>query len=449
MTIENAKFVLDMTATGTESTAQENVRTFLSNLKCPVLNKAITFEDKHSSATNHISEDQTTTQMSSSRVVERRTAVTDPYVAHPHNVVDILRVLSHMLQISKLNLSGIHEHEEQIRNFLQFVQDNYERTGLLEQCKQMVKGLPFHKALNGQFVSLMDQCCSYALIPSGVPTNQLDELQKQAKCRFLNPDALPALDKLYRDLGVKAGENVAQFYVEYVFKHFSMFARESQIQHLIYIRDEVYPFRPDTEMLRKTMIENPCIPDKDGDLHFAREFFDPTNKVFNVMFEDDYDMFPPSPFSDSDWLQLLEDVGLQVDITPQLFLQFCTTVAEDGKRSSGNQRNRERSEVLVKCLFSEKALHQETFLSQVSQIKFIAPAKVEEELISIHRQHVYPGNAIPPLLKFRDAVPWYYRYLTWTTASILPIWAQPNNMSELKNLRIACSGPPYAMFLTI
>jgi sacsin len=444
VTIKDAKTVLDMTASGTESAEQLNVREFLSNLKCLVLNKDITFNDGHSSATNHITEDYATTQISSKNVFERKKAVTDPYVAHPHNVVDVLTVLHHMLKTSKLNLSGI--HEEEIRNFLQFVQDNYEMSGLLEQCKKMVKDLPFHKALDGQFVSLIDQCSSYALIPSGVPTQQLDELQQRAKCFFLNSDALPALDKLYSDLGVKAGQDVTQFYVEYVFKHFSMFTRESQIKHLIYIRDEVYPSLPDKNILLKSMSEYPCIPGQNGDLHFAREFFDPNNEMFK-MFEDDYDMFPPSPFNDTDWFNLLHDIGMQVDITPQLFLQFCTTVAKVGQEDSSNQRNHKRSKVLVKCLFSEKTLQKETFLSQVSQIKFIAPAKVEEKLTSIHEQHQCPGNAKPPFLKFRDGVPWYYRNITWTTAPILPIWAQPNNMAELKNLRIACSGPTYTNVL--
>jgi sacsin len=245
--IRDAKTVLDMTASGTELSEQLNVREFLSNLKCPVLHKDITFNDGHSSATNHISKDDTATDKSSKKGLERKTAVTDPYVAHPHNVVDVLTVLHHMLKISKLDLSGI--QEEEIRNFLQFVQDNYERSGLLEQCKKMVKDLPFHKALDGQFVNLIDQCSSYALIPSGVPTQQLDELQKRAKCRFLNSDALPALDKLYSDLGVKAGQDVTQFYVEYVFKHFSMFTRENQIKHLEYIREVVYPFLRDKKML--------------------------------------------------------------------------------------------------------------------------------------------------------------------------------------------------------
>jgi sacsin len=440
--IRDAKTVLDMTASGTELSEQLNVREFLSNLKCPVLHKDITFNDEHSSATNHISKDDTATDKSSKKGLERKTAVTDPYVAHPHNVVDVLTVLHHMLKISKLDLSGI--QEEEIRNFLHFVQENYKRSGVLEQCKNMVKGLPFHKALDGQFVSLIDQCSSYAFIPSGVPTQQLDELQKRAKCRFLNSDALHSLDKLYSDLGVKAGQDVTQFYVEYVFKHFIMFTRENQIKHLEYIRDVVYPFLPDKKMLLKSMTENPCIPGQNGDLHFAREFFDPNKEMFK-MFEDDYDMFPPSPFNDTHWLHLLYDIGLQVDITPQFFLQFCTTVAKVGKEDFSNQRNRKRSEELVKCLLSEETLQDEEFLSQVSQIKFIGPGKVDEELTLIHEQYQCTGNGCPPFIQFNNAVPWCLTYLAWTTAPILPEWAelQPNNMAELKNLGIACSGPVY------
>jgi hypothetical protein len=192
------------------------------------------------------------------------------------------------------------------------------------------------------------------------------------------------------------------------------------------------------------MTENPCIPGQNGDLHFAREFFDPNNEMFK-MFEDDYDMFPPSPFNDTHWLHLLYDIGLQVDITPQFFLQFCTTVAKVGKEDFSNQRNRKRSEELVKYLLSEETLQDEEFLSQVSQIKFIGPGKVDEELTLIHEQYQCTGNGYPPFIQFNNAVPWCLTYLAWTTAPILPEWAelQPNNMAELKNLGIACSGPVY------
>ena len=50
VTIENGKTVLDMTTTGNESIRERNVRTFLNNMKCPVLNKEITFTDKYASS---------------------------------------------------------------------------------------------------------------------------------------------------------------------------------------------------------------------------------------------------------------------------------------------------------------------------------------------------------------------------------------------------------------
>ena len=427
--IKNAKSVLDMTTTGTECTAQVNVRTFLSDLECPVLNKKITFKDKHSLSASG--------------------AVTDSYVAHPHSVKDVLVVLHHMLKTNKLDLSKV--NEDAIHYFLRFVQDNYERSGAFELCKKIVKDLPFHKTMSGQFVSLIDQYYSYAHIPSWVPIQQLDELQERAKCTFLNSDALPALEKLYKDLDVRAGQDVTQFYVEYVFKHFSMFTRESQMKHLTYVRKNVYPFLPqgtsiEKDIFLKSMAQTPCIPGHDGHLHKASDFFHP-NEVFKVMYEGDNNKFPPSPFNEKDWSGLLKDIGLRVDITPQLFLQFCTTVAEDGRYYERNSQSHKKSEVLVKCLFSKKSLNGEKCLSQVSQIKFISPARVEEQLTSIYDQYRCSKNGYPPFMKFRDGVPWCYRNITWTTAPILPIWAQPNNMDELKNLRIACSGPTYTNVL--
>ena len=437
--IKDARSVLDMTTTGTESVQQENVRTFLSNLRCPELNKVITCKEEHPNDNKQIPEEQAPKYF--------KTAVTDPYIAHPHNVDDVLIVLMHVLLNNSLDNSNVDQAE--VLRFFQFVQENYKKSKLKETLrKKIVKLLPFHKALDGQLVSLTGQYTSYVLIPSGVPTQQLDELQDRAQCLFLDSDALPTLHRLYSDLGVKAGQNVSQFYVEYVFKNFSMFAVENQMKHLQYIKDKVYPFFPQGLSVEKrtflmTMNAIPCIPDQAGNLHFVQEFFDPHNEVFKIMFEGESDKFPPSPFNEQDWLNLLKDVGLQDDVTPELFLQFCKMVAEDGRRSPSDHRNRQRSEVLVESLFSEKNLQSGQFLTEISEIKFIAPAKVEEELTSIHTQYQCTENGHPPFLEFKDAVPWYFRDITWTTASILPVWAQPNDMSKFKNLRIACSGPTY------
>ena len=437
--IENADTVLDMTVTGTESALQENVRTFLKNLKCPVLNKEITFKEDVESFS--LAEDQSSSEKSIKRVLERKTSVTDPYVAHPHNCLDVLRVLNHMLNMGTLDHSEINDKE--FLQFLRFVQDNYKRSGV---CMHIIKHLPFHKALDGQLVSLIGRYSSHALIPSGVPLLQLKELQEKANCLFLDSSALPALGELYSDLGVKAGQNITQFYVDYVFRHFSIFNRESQMQHLIYIRDKVHPRLPrgdssDKKIFLNSMIENACIPDEHGNLHLAAEFYDPSNELFKVMFEHECGKFPPAPFNDRAWLDLLSDIGLRINITQQLFLEFCKTVAQGGRSSPQDQRVHKQSEMLVKCLFSEnESSRDENFLSQLSQINFIAPAKVEKQLTSIHEQYQCPRNGYPPFIKFRNAVPWCFRNIAWTSASILPEWAETDKIAGSKILGI-CQKP--------
>ncbi|XP_028400776.1 uncharacterized protein LOC114523914 [Dendronephthya gigantea] len=416
-----------MTVVGNESVQQENVRAFLVKLKCPVLNKKMTF------------------QMNSLGLFR---AVTDPYVAHPHKVEDVLFVLCHMLKTNELDISKV--YEEDIRVFLRFVQDDYERSENLVRCKKMVKELPFHKALDGKFVTLLGRYSSYALVPPGVPTQQLNELQNQTECLFLSSDALRTLEKLYTDLGVKGGQNVTQFYVEYVFKHFKIFTKESQMEHLKYVKDNVFPSfpqggSPDKIKFLKSMKETPCIPDKNDRLHFATEFFDPKNNLFMVMFAGDGEKFPPPPFNDLDWLNLLESIGLQVEVTPQLFIEFCGSVARNGAGSPEDQLTRLQSQWLVKCLFSEMVLRDGEFLSQVSQIKFVASGEVEDELSSIHEQYQRQHNKCPPFIELRNAVPWDFRYISWTTVPVLPDWAERNHMAELKNLGIACSGPAYTI----
>ena len=445
--IENAITVLDMSVTGFELAQQENILIFLKNLKCPVLNKEITFKDKFISSSSandatNVVDDQSSRAKS---VIERKAAITDHYVAHPHKCSDVLKVLYHMLSTGKLNRSEMKHHDKEIFQFLEFVKDNYKRSS---ELLRIIKCLPFHKALNGQFVSLEDGYSSYALVPPGVPLQQLNELQRKANCCFLDSSVLSSVEKLYSDLGVRIGQSIAQFYVKYVFRNFRVFNRDSQMQHLSYIKNKIHPTLPrgDTDekkVFLRAMAENPCIPDKHGNLHLAAEFYDQYNKLFMVMFEDDCDKFPPTPFNDIVWLDLLKDIGLRKDITQQLFLEFCETVAHGGSSSSVDAKLHTRSEMLMRCLFSEQeCLRGEKFLSQVSKIKFIVPAKVEENLAMIHEQYQYPRIGHPPFIEFRNAVLWKRRYITWTSAPILQKWIKPDKVAGLENLGI-CKSPPY------
>ena len=446
VTIENGKTVLDMTTAGNVSIPEQKVRAFLSNMKCPVLNKEITFRDEYASSLTgcKITPTKTATPL------QRIPAVTDAYVAHPHDALDVLLVLNYMLKTNSLT-HATEIPEEQTRNFLEFVQDNYQA---LKEHKELVRSLPFHKAFNGHFVSLISLYSSCAFIPSRVPTAQVNELQERSKCLFLNSDALPKLWELYTELGVKTIRKDTKFYTGYIFRHFSMFTTENQMTHLVYIRDKVHPSLPqgydaEKDLFLKRMRQTACIPDKDGLLHKASEFVDQSNHMFKVMYGGDSNKFPPSPFNDESWSRLLRDIGLQVDITAEIFLQFCTTVAENGHLFRDFRQCRDQSEALVEYLFNEESLQQDDeFLSRVSQIEFIVQAEVEGKLSSMHKQYQCSSSGYPPFVKFSNAVPWCFRKLAWTSASILPPAAHANGAEspELKNLKalnIAWSGPTH------
>ena len=440
VTIEHGKTVLDMTTAGNVSIPEQKVRTFLSNMKCPVLNKEITFRDEYASSLTGCK----ITPKKTAIPLRRIPAVTDAYVAHPHDALDVLLVLNHMLKTESLTHAS-EISEEETCNFLQFMQDNYQA---LKEHKELVRSLPFYKAFDGQFVSLTGPYSSCAVIPPRIPTEQFDELQERAKCLFLLADALPALEKLYKELGVKIIRNIKEFYTGYIFRHFSMFSTENQMTHLLYIRDKVHPSlpqgcNPEKDFFLKRMSQTACIPDKDGLLHKASEFFDQSNHVFEVMYGGDSNKFPPSLFNDESWSRLLRDIGLQVDITPEIFLQFCAKVAENGHLFRDFRQCRDQSKALVEYLFNEESLQQDDeFLSRVSQIEFIVQAEVEGKFSSMHKQYQCSSSGYPPFVKFSNAVPWRFRDLAWTSASILPP-AEHANGANLKALNIAWSGPTH------
>lgn len=191
-------------------------------------------------------------------------------------------------------------------------------------------------------------------------------------------------------------------------------------------------------MLARNLEATCCIPDQQGNLHYAKEFFDPRNKVFKLMTPD---QFPPRPFyNDESWLDFLKEIGLQVKVSPNQFLGFCEKVANIANQSSNDERNKERSEVLVRFLFRAldddrrvKFLH---LLPIISSIKFIASDRVPE-LSSIHRQYqCISDRENPPCICYRNSVPWCYQNVVWTSAPLLPKWAQPRGDQIKRELQI-------------
>ena len=136
----------------------------------------------------------------------------------------------------------------------------------------------------------------------------------------------------------------------------------------------------------------------------------------------------------------MQEIGLQKDVSEELFLEFCTIVAEVASRFSSDQLNAKRSKILVEYLFEaerskvehlfDNHLRGPEFLSAVSTIKFVASEKVDADLATIHQQYQCEEDEPLPFIQFRDSIPWSYKNIVWTSAPLLPSWVQPNQIFQ-------------------
>ncbi len=406
VTINNGKTVLDATHRSTDGAQGKRIREILQKLNCPTLNTEITVFGTSSEASP----------------TDDSSHVTDPHVAQPHNVRDVLQVLDFMRRTSSLNTSKL-THDD-LRTVLSFVQDDL--GNLKVQDAAILKKLPFYRGIGGAYFSLSEYTYS-VLIPQGVPTSEIVKLQSNTGCLFLHPESAAALHQLYKWLGIGVELSFTDFYRKYIIPRFEIFSRECQISYLTHIMDDVlYIESSKRKLFVDFLIGSLCIPGEDGVLHYAREFHDPRNEVFQLMLQDNSDHFPPPPFQSPEWLEFLSEIGMKTRVEENQFLEFCEEVAACGSLHSIT--NVAKSKALVHYLFNNEHLRNEAFLCSLSSIRFIASEKVESGLLSLHKQfQCNTAGDEPPFVQFFDAVPWKYHVLTWTSTQLLPSWAQPGN----------------------
>ena len=235
---------------------------------------------------------------------------------------------------------------------------------------------------------------------------------------FLN--SRPSLSSLFEFLFVKI-LRLADVYCKFVLSHFSLLSKEARLDHLECIRDFVLPRLSKKIDEKKILIDRlkktEIVPANDGTLKAAFCYYDPENIIFKLMLSEDD--FPPDPFNTSEWLDFLKTIGMIHDISQELFKTFANEVAREGLTLSA-QSTGKKSSALVAHLFQRDKVVESGLLQAVSGIKFVATS-VSPELSSIHRQFD------APYIAFRGSALAEHTNIVWTTASLLPDWANPWN----------------------
>ena len=313
---------------------------------------------------------------------------------------------------------------------LTYFTENVDKLRSRDDAAQKLRDLPAFATICGDIIRLSG-CLVYTL-PAKIPTNGIDVWQSRSGTVFLARD--DSFQTLYDFLGC-ASVGSLEVYCQFIFQHFEYFCYEDRLVHLYHVYTS-YLQADDRGNIsadeRRDLIEAlrnlAFLEDEDGELQRADYFYDPNNVVFQVM--QPAGRFAPRAtrlFKESEWFEFLSLLGMVCSLQTDKFLEFMQSVAAEGRdvQSPGALT---KSKVLVNHLFSSPELLNSQALDDVATVAFIMPEKVSPALTDVCPQHGDVGNGGIALMSFRDAVPKEYEMVCWTSAGLLPSWANPQQI---------------------
>ena len=292
-----------------------------------------------------------------------------------------------------------------------------------------LKKLPFYPSTHGDLISL-HQHQRVCVLPDGVPTNEMDVVQSKLDVVFLK--AVPSLFALYQFLAFGSISPV-DVYCNYILVLFTAFSEDVRLAHLTYVRDTLLPStsanKEDEYRVLNRLRSSEIITTKGGDLKRASYFYDPCNDIFKAMLTGE--MFPPEPFKSKGWLSFLRRIGMVCEISPDHFKKFAKEVAlEAATQRSG--KTDEKSKLLVSHLLSRSEVLGHGLLQSICGIRFLLSEPVSPDLLALHGQYGERKDGQSPYIAFEDSVVSDHAEIVWTTAHLLPRWADPRFVLEVK-----------------
>ena len=312
---------------------------------------------------------------------------------------------------------------------LKYFNDNAQCLQNSPSCNSTLKKLPFYLSTHGDLISLHkhERVC---VLPDGVPTNEMDVLQRVRDVVFLK--AVPSLSNLYQILAFDSISPV-DVYCNFILVLFKAFSKDVRLAHLEYVRDNVLPStsvnKEDEKRLLDRLASSEIITTTEGHLKRASYFHDPCSDILKAMLPGE--MFPPEPFTSKEWLSFLRKIGMVYEISPDHFKKFAEEVALEAA-TQRSVKTDEKSKLLVSQLLNRSEALSHGLLLAVRGIPFVVSEPVSSDLLALHGQYGERKDGQSPYIAFEDFVVSEHAEIVWTTAHLLPRWADPRFVFKVK-----------------
>ena len=290
-----------------------------------------------------------------------------------------------------------------------------------------LRKLPLYEATHGGQVSLDNK--SVCVVPVEVPHDGMGVLESVGDFIFLK--SWSRLSALYEFMKFESVSSI-DIYCKFILKYFSLFPDKARLVHLKHIRDgmltQTFAKEFDKQRLLSCLENAEIIPSSRGNLVKASSFYDPEHEVFKCMLSDD--MFPPEPFNAREWLPFLKTIGLIHEVSQDLFKTFALKIAHEGN-TQPTKETEDKSKVLVVHLLRRNKVVDEGLLQAIRDIRFVPSAPVKQNLQAIHRPYCKRDDGKAMYISFRGSVLAKHAEIVWTTAGLLPQWANPKEYQYL------------------
>ena len=211
-----------------------------------------------------------------------------------------------------------------------------------------------------------------------------------------------------------------ELYCEYIFKFFDSLSESERYEHLTHIKDNLFlKIHSDTSLKSRYFLDElkvvSCIGGPE-ELKPVSHYYDHNIAIFTYFSK----KFPflPDYFRKSweEWLNFLEELGLQRSVTMQDFLDFCNEIV------NGGMPNEEPIKALFDYLLSDTAKkagwhEDDSFLRQLAEVPFV-PTHDVPELVWIVDGHI---GLDQKLVKLKDAAMFSSAAHLWTVKPLVKL----------------------------
>ncbi|XP_073439129.1 sacsin [Dendrobates tinctorius] len=367
------------------------------------------------------------------------------HAANIDNPMSILRAIHHMILTSTFRTEKIAEND--FDALLMYFNCNLNH--LSEDATDILKLLPCYKSVSGRYITLSKYGTCYVLTKS-IPAAEVEKWSHSSSFAFLEEKI--HLKELYTALGCVPVDDL-EIYSKHLLPKFENLSYHAKLEHLIYLKNCVCSLEESCtqkEQLFAKLEDLAFINDASGRLKPAKNFYDRTVRVFEVMLSEK--LFIPLEFFKKleqitkpknqsafflSWIKFLRNIGLKYVISQQQLLQFAKEISMRANAEGWTKEVLQNTvDVILYHVFQERTdLFSGNFLKELSMVPFLCPERAPAELVRFHAQY-QEVNGTLPLIRFNGAQvnPKFKQtdvmQLLWTSCPILPEKATPLTINE-------------------